>query len=102
MIVRITNRSNRHYNHYGIVYKMSSNHGRHQILFLKDEQGNNCIKSGHATTNEFEGVPQEEERAWDSWPPTMCDTNMHVIATDLARLVEDGRKFRQIQSLIKS
>lgn len=100
MIVRITNRSNRHYGHYGIVFKMSTDHGRHQILFLRDNEGDLCIKSGMAHSNDFEGIPQEEEREFDAWPPTLCDTNVHTTATSLFKLVEDGRKFRQIQSLI--
>ena len=102
MIVRISNRGNRHYGYYGIVFKMSTDHGRHKILFLRDKEGELCVVAGHATTDEFEGIPQEEERDFGSWPPTLCDTNVHTAATSLAQLVDDGRKFRKLQSLIKS
>ena len=102
MIVWFSNRCNRHFCYYGIVYKMATDHGRHEILFLRDKDGDLCIKPGSAHTNEFEGIPQDEEREFNSWLPTLCDTNVHTTATSLSQLVDDGRKFRKLQSLIKS
>ena len=101
MIVRITDRGNKHYAHYGIVYKMSENFDRHQILFLKDAEGVPCIKAGFALTPEFEEVPDEENRDAFGWPPALCDTVVHNVATDLALLVRDGRKYRAIKELLK-
>lgn len=101
MIVRITDHSNRHYGHYGIVYKISENFGRHQILMLKDADGIPCIKPGHAATPDFEEVPDEENRDAFGWPPALCDTVVHNVANDLYQLVEDGRKFRALQELLK-
>lgn len=100
MIVRITNKGNRHYGHYGIVYKKVP-HGRHLVLMLKDQVGARCIKPGSCFSNEMEMIPESDDRPFDAWPPTLCDDNVHTVATDLMMLLEDGKKFREIQRLLK-
>ena len=101
MIVRVTNRGNQHYGHYGIVYKDSEHFERLMILFLKDDENKQCIKTGFATKLEVEQVPDEENRDAFGWPEPLCDSVVHNVATDLRLLVEDGKKYRAIKKLLK-
>lgn len=101
MIIRISKGSNRHHGHYGIVYKESKDNNRHMVLFLLDNEGKQCIKAGWANEGEFEIVPDEENRDTFGWPPELCDSKIAVAAGDLARLVDDGRKYRKIKQLLK-
>ena len=101
MIVRIANPGNRHHGYYGIVYKDSEHYERHMILFLLDNENNQCITTGWATPAEMEVIPDEEERDAFGWPPALCDSKIHTAASDLAMLVRDGRKYRKIKELLK-
>jgi hypothetical protein len=102
MIVRISNRGNRHYGYYGIVYKESEIKGRKQILFLLDNEGNQCITTGWSERDsDLEIIPDEENRDTFGWPPPLCDSKIMNVASDLSRLVKDGRKYRGIKELLK-
>ena len=101
VIVEITNRSNQHYGHYGIVYKDSEIKDRKQILFLKDDKGQLCIRAGWANEKDYRIIPNEENRDTFGWPPELCDSKIHTAASDLASLVRDGRKYRAIKELLK-
>lgn len=102
MIVQITNRSHQHYGHYGIVYKDSEVNGRKQILFLLDDNNRVCVRAGWSfDDSDFRIIPDEENRDTFGWPPALCDSKIHTVAGDLASLVRDGRRWRELQSLLK-
>lgn len=101
MIVRITNRGHDQYGCSGIVYKESDRYARSLILFLKDNDGQLCIRAGFAQPTDYERIPDEEERDAFGWPPGLCDTGIQQNASDLMRLVKDGRKYRAIKELLK-
>ena len=101
MIIRVSDSSNRHNGHYGIVYKHSEIRDRLQVLFLIDNNGLPCVRAGWVNEGGYEIIPDEENRDTLGWPPELCDSKIITIASDLSRLVKDGRKYRAIKELLK-